>query len=96
MTDNPKVKSGKAVHGNAKVATHTLRSDVNTSLHQLQDAGVKAKKVSEDAKTAAQAKLKRAEVKAKNVSEDVKTGIRKAVSDAKIAPHGAGSKLKKR
>jgi Ethanolamine utilization protein EutJ (predicted chaperonin) len=84
MTDNPKAKTGKTVHNDAKVPVHTLRSDVNTSLHQLEDAGVKAKKVSDAKTAAAQDKLKHAAAK------DHKG------SDAKIAPHKTVAKVNKK
>ena len=40
--------------------------------------------------------LKGAEDTAQNVSDDTKIGVHKAVSDAKIAAHEAGSELKKK
>jgi hypothetical protein len=40
--------------------------------------------------------LKGAEEGAQKISGDVQTGVHKAVADAKIAVHDAGSKMKKR
>ena len=52
--------------------------------------------VYDDTEVVANIILKGGGKEAQKVSDDVKTGVYKAVSDAKIAAHEAGSKLKKR
>ena len=107
MTDNLNVKAtkavddsrmvGQAVYPGAKGAARNMHNIVATSIHQVKDANVAARKVSDDAKAAvhkddsgdakvSHSTLEDAGMKAPNVSGDAKSSIHKADSgDAKVS-----------
>ena len=99
MTDNLKVKAntavddsrmvGQTVYPGAKGAARNMHNIVATSIHQVNDANVAARKVSDDAKTDAHkadsgdakvshSTLKDAGMKAPSISGNMKSGVHKA------------------